>query len=323
MERVFETVRGALPVDWHTKVVHCPTPHHSVWWFLRGILGAWVKKGEVNHVVGDVHYAALGIPGSRCILTVHDLNHLDQLKGVRRLLYRWVYFVLPLWHCATITAISQKTRNRVVEECPSTSERIVVIPDPVPRGYEYQPHVFNRKCPRILQVGSADHKNVGRLVQAIKGFHCKLNIIGTISNELRGLLEAATVEFENSVNISDEQMLQMYVDADVVAFCSLTEGFGMPIIEANAVGRPVVTSRIEPMGSVAGGAACLVDPLDVASIRSGILRVIEDCDYRETLVRLGLENARRFSAEAVAQSYLALYQELAQASERDGRRWFR
>lgn len=118
MERVFETVRGALPVDWHTKVVHCPTPHHSVWWFLRGILGAWVKKGEVNHVVGDVHYAALGIPGSRCILTVHDLNHLDQLKGVRRLLYRWVYFVLPLWHCATITAISQKTRNRVVEECP-------------------------------------------------------------------------------------------------------------------------------------------------------------------------------------------------------------
>jgi glycosyltransferase involved in cell wall biosynthesis len=90
----------------------------------------------------------------------------------------------------------------------------------------------------------------------------------------------------------------------------------MPITEANAIGRPVVTSRIEPMVSVAGGAACLVDPYDPMSIRSGILRVIEDRHYREVLVRLGFENAKRFSAEAVAQSYMAVYRELGLPTNR-------
>jgi glycosyltransferase involved in cell wall biosynthesis len=321
IERVFETVRGALPECWAPKVVHCPTPAHSRWWLVTGIAAAWAERGQVNHIVGDVHYAALGLPGSRCILTVHDLNHLDQLQGIRRALYRLVYFSVPLWHCAVITAISEATRDRLVEEFPLTAGRVVVVPDPIPRGYEFQSGVFNSDYPRILQVGTAPHKNVGRLVHAIAGLPCKLHIIGKLSDELRGHLNANRIDFENSVNIRDEEMLEAYVRSDLVVFASLAEGFGMPIIEANAVGRPVVTSSIEPMASVAGAAACLVDPLDTTSIRSGIVRVIQDLGYRERLVRLGLENAKRFSAETIAQSYLALYQELMLALQRQ--RWRR
>jgi glycosyltransferase involved in cell wall biosynthesis len=82
----------------------------------------------------------------------------------------------------------------------------------------------------------------------------------------------------------------------------------MPIIEAQWVERPVVTSNCSSMPEVAGAAACLVDPFDVGSIRAGILRVINDEPYRERLIELGRENRERFSLAQVAHQYGALYE---------------
>ena len=73
------------------------------------------------------------------------------------------------------------------------------------------------------------------------------------------------------------------------------------------VGRPVVTSNLWSMPEVAGNAACLVDPLDVASIRAGICRVIQDSAYRERLVEAGFENVKRFQVETIAAQYANLY----------------
>jgi glycosyltransferase involved in cell wall biosynthesis len=95
-----------------------------------------------------------------------------------------------------------------------------------------------------------------------------------------------------------------------VVFASTYEGFGMPIVEANATGRPVVTSNIGPMPEVAGSAACLVDPFDCSSIREGIVRVIGDADYRSHLVAGGFENVKRFQADVIAAQYAAVYREV-------------
>jgi len=311
IERVFETVRGALPRDWKPKVVLCPTPQHSFWWLLQGIARARVEESEVNHVVGDVHYVTLGLSRSSCILTIHDLNRLHHLKGLRGTLYRLLYFSIPLRRCAVITAISEATRDRIVEEFPFTSDRIVVIADPIPQGYESRPRAFNTDCPRILQVGTAPHKNIERLVQAIKGFRCKLHIIGLLSNEMRRLLEASDIDYENSVNIGDAEMLQAYDKADMVVFVSLAEGFGMPIIEAQAIGRPVIVSNLSPMKEIAGADALTVDPLDIEAIRSAIRQVVEDGPTRHRIIVAGLENVKRFSAEAVAGQYAQLYRSVA------------
>ena len=94
-------------------------------------------------------------------------------------------------------------------------------------------------------------------------------------------------------------------------FASTYEGFGLPIIEANAVGRPVVTSKLSPMTEVAGDAASLVNPYDSSNIRAGVMRIINDPFYRESLVKAGFENALRFSAESVAESYAKVYRKLA------------
>jgi glycosyltransferase involved in cell wall biosynthesis len=311
IERVFETVRGALLGHWDCKVVYCPTPHHSVLWLIKGFFLAWSEKGDVNHIVGDVHYVALGLPKSRCILTVHDLNRLDQLKGLRGTLYRLLYFSIPLRRCAVITAISETTRDRIAEEFPFTSNKTVVIEDPIPPGYEYRPKVFNSDYPWILQVGTAPHKNVGRLVQALRGLPCKLHIIGLLSNEMQRLLESSRVDFENSVNITDAETVEAYGRADLVVFVSLAEGFGMPIIEAQAVGRPVIVSNLSPMKEVAGLGALTVDPFDIEAIRTTIRTVIEDGQVRHRIIAAGLKNVKRFNAEVVARQYALLYQSIA------------
>jgi glycosyltransferase involved in cell wall biosynthesis len=100
----------------------------------------------------------------------------------------------------------------------------------------------------------------------------------------------------------------------MVIFASTYEGFGLPIIEANAVGRPVVTSDIYSMPEVAGDAACLVNPFDVSNIRTGVLRVIQDESYRRKLIENGFKNVERFKPNAIAQQYLELYKELFRKS---------
>jgi glycosyltransferase involved in cell wall biosynthesis len=96
----------------------------------------------------------------------------------------------------------------------------------------------------------------------------------------------------------------------MVVFASTYEGFGLPIVEANATGRPVITSNICSMPEIAGSAACFVDPSDCSSIRQGILRVMNDDGYRADLIGRGLENVKRFRADTIAAQYAALYQEV-------------
>jgi glycosyltransferase involved in cell wall biosynthesis len=91
-------------------------------------------------------------------------------------------------------------------------------------------------------------------------------------------------------------------------FVSLHEGFGMPIIEANATGRPVVCSAVCSLPEVAGDAALYIkDPTQIAQIRAGILKVISEDDTRQQLVERGLQNAKRFSNETITAAYEEMY----------------
>ena len=84
----------------------------------------------------------------------------------------------------------------------------------------------------------------------------------------------------------------------------------MPIVEAQIVGRPVVTSNCASMPEVAGDAAVLVDPFSVTSIREGFLKIITDDEYRRELVERGFSNAKRFDNVAIARQYISIYESL-------------
>jgi glycosyltransferase involved in cell wall biosynthesis len=106
-------------------------------------------------------------------------------------------------------------------------------------------------------------------------------------------------------------MVNEYRNADIVSFCSLAEGFGLPIIEAQALGVPVITSNISPMKEVAGEGALLVDPNNPDCIAAGIAEIINNEALRMKIVGTGSENVRRFSPEHVAGQYWKLYMEIA------------
>jgi glycosyltransferase involved in cell wall biosynthesis len=111
--------------------------------------------------------------------------------------------------------------------------------------------------------------------------------------------------------LTDEELVEAYRRCDMVVFASLYEGFGLPILEAQAMGRPVITSNFGAMREAAGDGALLVDPYSVEAIRDAVLRIKREPALREDLIAKGLRNAERFRAEAVAERYAEVYREIA------------
>jgi glycosyltransferase involved in cell wall biosynthesis len=311
IERVFAAIRQKLPGSIDCRVVECRFTSRSLFRRLWNLLEAPFHQGQVNHITGDVHYLAALLPKKRTILTVHDCGTVTRARGLRRFIYKLVWFQMPMWRSGVIVAISDATRRELEQIAPAFAHKIIVIPDPLVDGFTPSPKEFYATEPTILHIGTAPNKNLERVAEALEGLRCRMEIVGELSPGQKSALARFGIQYSNSSRLTDEQMVEKYRSADLVEFCSTYEGFGMPIIEANSIGRPVVTSRLEPMAWVAGNAACVVDPLDPSSIRAGILRVIEDTPYREELVRLGRENARRFTAEAAARLYVECYQRIA------------
>lgn len=309
IEKLFREVRAHFPDDLTARLVHCPTPDHSFFWLLEGITIARRYAADINHIVGDVHYLALGLPPQRTILTVHDLNRLDQLRGWRQRLFRFVYFTLPLRRCRYVTTVSEHTRKRLIELFPDIAHKVRVIPDFVSTMFQFHPKPFPTSCPRILQVGTADNKNVERVIEALDGVCCVLHIIGRLSAAQIKALDCAAIHYENSVGLTDDAVRQAYADADLVVFASLAEGFGLPILEAQATGRPLVTSNISPMKEVAGNGACLVNPESTPQIRAAVTRIMTDGSYRQHLIDEGLKNVERFRCSSIVSMYVDLYRE--------------
>lgn len=114
--------------------------------------------------------------------------------------------------------------------------------------------------------------------------------------------------------LSLDEMSALYAGADLLAYPSLMEGFGIPIIEAMACGCPVVTSDVEPMAGIAGRAGMLVQPEDAQSILGALRSVLSDRDLRGELSARGILRAKEFSWKAAAEKTIAVYKKLGDAS---------
>lgn len=288
-----------------------PYQSKGFWPRLANIVWASRNQGDVNHITGDIHYLAIGLKKSRTILTIHDCYQLERLSGIKRWIMRVFWFDLPMHRAAVVTIISEEAKRQILRYVPMPADRIAVVPDAVAPIFQPYPKKFNSDCPQILQIGTKPNKNVPRLIEALRGLNCHLKIIGVLDREQLRLLDRSGISYDADENLGEAAIYRAYCDADIVSFASTYEGFGMPIIEAQWVERPVVTSNCSSMPEVAGGAACLVDPFDVMSIRQGVQRLIDDEPYRESLIELGRKNRERFTLQAVAKQYLSLYEHLA------------
>ena len=159
----------------------------------------------------------------------------------------------------------------------------------------------------ILHIGTRNHKNLDRVIQALENINCHLIIVGNLTNEHKTLLETYKIRFSNKVALSDREIFNEYIQCDIVSFPSLYEGFGVPIIEAQAIGRVVLTSNIAPMNLIAGSKYFLINPYSIQSIRYGFSKLINDNNFRENLIKVGLENVKKYRANIIANMYQKLY----------------
>jgi glycosyltransferase involved in cell wall biosynthesis len=311
LERVFDTICGALPPDTFAKEWVCRFRSRG---FLRRLLNLFeapFHQGDINHITGDVHYIALLLAKRRTILTIHDCVSLHFATGLTYARILWLWYRLPVLRVAAITAVSEFSKKELIHYVDCDPHLVHVIPNPVPTGFVAWPKVFNSRVPVLLQVGTGErNKNICRVAEALRGIPCSLDIVGSLSDRQRRTLESNSVSYTQHWGLSDGEVVERYRKCDIVVFASTYEGFGMPIIEGNATGRPVVTSNIGSMPEVAGSAASLVDPFDCSSIRKGILRVIDDANYRSHLVAQGFENVKRFQPNLIAAQYADLYREV-------------
>jgi glycosyltransferase involved in cell wall biosynthesis len=239
------------------------------------------------------------------VVTVHDLAVLRHPETFNRWTRTYSRVAVPRVAGAAhrLIAVSEFTKAETIELLGVAEERVRVVPNGIDAAFG--PYGRAAEGDYVLAVGTLEpRKNLARLAEGTRRLGVELCVVGA-----RGW---GRVDLGPGVRLlgfaTDERLAELYRGAACLAYPSLYEGFGIPILEAMACGTPVVTSAGGATEETAGGAAVLVDPLDPGSIAAGI---DEARSSREELRPLGLERASRFSWEAAAQQTAEVYREVA------------
>ncbi|MEO6331375.1 MAG: glycosyltransferase family 1 protein [Gemmatimonadaceae bacterium] len=269
----------------HADVYHCPTPR------------APARKGTTPLVV-----------------TIHDLASFRFPETLTTWTRHYERAMLPRVAKAAdrILTPSENTADDVQSILGVRALKIRVVPNGVDAGFfradeSRSPLPF----PYVLFVGTPQpRKNLARLAEAVE----KLRVFG---HDLRLVVAGADgwggVRLSESSahmlgRVSDLELRTLYQHAECLALVSLHEGFGLPALEAMAMGTPVVASRAAALPEVVGEAGVLVDPLSSDTIAAGILEAVE---RKAELTTAGRQRASGFSWELAAERTVAVYREVA------------
>ncbi len=228
-----------------------------------------------------------------------------------------------------MVAVSRHTATQVESLLGVAPARITVIHhgvDPVPEFSGEDLAAFRRRLrierPFLLHVGAVQaRKNIARLVEAFESLPPPLELVlagsdGYQAADIHARIgrSSARRRIHTLGYVPPGVLERLYRSAQVLAFPSLEEGFGLPVLEAMSAGLPVVTSNRSALVEVAGDAALLVDPEDPAAIAAALDGALHDSEERGELIRKGLARAAGFRWSRAAQETLAVYGKLLGAS---------
>ena len=282
---------------------------------------AWQHKPALVHV----HYLAPGALPCPFVTTIHDVvwRALPKTFPVKDRMIMNAAMPLTAKLARRILTVSQASRAEIARRLRVAPDKISVTPNAVPREFfapvePAQIENLRRKyelgdAPYVLSVGVLQpRKNLARLMRAFSTLQhtdpdLPHQLVVTGKPGWGAELETPPgVRFTGYV--PDAELPALYAGAEVFAYPSLYEGFGLPVIEAMAAGAPVLTSNRSSLPEVAGDAAVKVDPYEVNSIRDGLRLMLRDADLCDELRQRGKTWAARFTVENQARATLAAYE---------------
>ncbi|GAC1485941.1 MAG: glycosyltransferase family 1 protein [Ktedonobacteraceae bacterium] len=272
---------------------------------------------------------------TRKVVTVYDLAFLEHPETAVPSLAAYLNKVVPeaVERADVVAAISHTTKQALIKHYHASAEKITVIPcgvgaqfqrvtDPV--LVEETRRKFDLQQPFLFSVGTLEpRKNHIGLIRAfyeVQQRH-KSSLILAIAGGKGWMYEETQnvvreLKLEDRVRflgrISERELITLYSLAEMFAFPSFFEGFGIPPLEAMACGAPVITSNTSSLPEVAGDAALLVDPHDIHALADAIQRLAENEQLREELRQKGYRQAQRYTWSGAAAKMLAVYQRLYQ-----------
>jgi glycosyltransferase involved in cell wall biosynthesis len=284
------------------------------------------QKPDIYH---GTNYAVYPCRHSLRVMNIYDLSFIRNPEYVTSIVRTYVQRVNQclLWTDLVVT-ISESSKRDIVEFLGVPPERIWVTP--LASRYASDTQGGNREMqavdlgdrPFILFVSTLEpRKNVVRLIQAFdqlktdRRIDHQLVLVGQKGWQFEPIFEAiAASPWQHHIRhldyLSDAEVAYCYAQADVFAYPSLYEGFGLPVLEAMTLGCPVVTSNTSSLPEVAGNAALLVDPTSVGDLAEALGQVIGDRTLRQSLIDRGYRQAAEFSWSRTAQATLSAYRSL-------------
>ncbi len=289
-------------------------------------------KLDLLHCTANTAPLLSGVP---LILTLHDVLFLKRTPGkntatlYQRLgnLYRALLAPRLVNRCRKIVTVSEFASEQIRAELDTSGAPIDVLYNGVNERFTFPPTpdqliqiraAYQLPERYFLFLGSADpRKNFRNVLHAFIQYgqtnnDSKLVISGKQPAFLKQLLNAEEYTFVEErcqfIGYIDDADLQgIYTMADIFLFPSISEGFGLPILEAMACGTPVITGNCTAMPEVAGNAALLVDPHQPDRITEAMQLIQDDQNFRRVMIQLGKERVEHFSWTRTAQQLLEMY----------------
>jgi len=314
IENIFHKLEEELASQFHISTERQVVPNISG--SFKGLLAnnKYASRSEqgIHHITGDIYYITSHLKGAK-IVTYHDFVLMNRTGNpVKKQVFKYLWYTQPVKAADIITVISPQVKKELLDITGVDEKKVRVIPNfynPFFDTIRKIPGVTKQNAAEVLFIGTTAHKNLRNAILALEGTGITLNIVGRPSEENKELITKCGITANIFQGLSLPELGKLYQGASCLLFPSLYEGFGLPIIEAQAAGLPVITSNREPMSWVAGKAARLINPLDVADIRSAVINVLEDTVQTALMVEEGFKNVQRFQLSTITAAYAACYEQ--------------
>lgn len=288
------------------------------------------KKHDIE-VLHSPGYTAPTVAPCPSVVTIYDLNFLRHPEDFSRLSALTLSVLVPMAakRCDMIITLSKNSMRDIVAALDVPEKKVrVIYPAPSESvsghngsGVDQARQRYGIRRKFILSVAASHpHKNLCRLVEAyhiLRKEHSiehQLVLVGLKGRDHPRLLDLISkLSLESYVVvtgwISDGELQSLYSTADLFAFPSLYEGFGIPVLEAMKHGVPVVSSSASSLPEASGNATLVMDPCDVNQIAETILAALQNPELRTSLAERGERQASQFSWEQAARQTLSVYAE--------------